>query len=115
MYQLLHMQYTDEREKTEHFRLMDRIQSKWERFATALKFPRYTIQTIQKKTDPVFELLAEWLRGANRINDARPLTWRTFITALWKAGFHDEADILEKYFVTEPAQETSPKSGQSVL
>ena len=112
MYQLQYMSYTDEEGRNVHFRLMDRIQPRWARLAMALKFPQYTIAAMQRKADRVFHLLGEWLRGANQLNDARPLTWRTLITALWQANIQEEADILEKYLVTESAQETEPQSGQ---
>ena len=112
MDQLQYMSYTDEEGRNVHFRLMDRIQPRWARLATALKFPPYTIEGMESKADPVFHFLRAWLRGANQDNDTRPLTWRTLITALRQANIQEEANIVEKYLVTEPAQETGPQSGQ---
>ena len=114
MDQLQYMSFTDERGETVHFRLMDRIQPRWERFATALKFPQYSIENMQKK-DPVFHLFSEWLQGTNQDHNTRPLTWRTLITALREANIQEEANILEKYLIVtesvqkiEPFQETKP-------
>ena len=112
MDQLQCMPYTDEEGRNVPFRFMDQIKPRWTGLATALKFPPYTIEAMESKADPVFHLLSEWLQGANQDHDTRPLTWRTLITALQQANIHGVANILEKYVVTEPAQETCPQSGQ---
>ena len=112
MDQLLHMSFTDEGGETVHFRLLDRIQPRWERLAIALRFPQYNIAAMQNKTDPTCYLLSEWLQGANQEHNTQPLTWRTLITALREANIQEEANILEKYLVTEPVQETESPLGQ---
>ena len=108
MNELQYMSFTNEKGLAVHFRLMDRIESRLERFAIALKFPQYAIGAVQRKADPVFHLLSEWLRGANQDHDTRPLTWTTLITCLREANFQEEANMLEKYF----DQKTDSQSGQ---
>ena len=83
----------------ESFRLMDRLKPHWKQFAIALKFPLHSIATIQSSNDPVYQVLSEWLRGANLGEDTRPVTWKTLIEALHNANIHEEADTLEKHFV----------------
>ena len=113
MDQLQYMSYTDEEGRNIHFRLMDQIQPRWARLSTALKVLPHTIEVVKCKYDPVFHLLSEWLRGADQPdNDRRPLTWRTLITALREANIQEEANILEDYLVTEPAQDAKPQSGR---
>ena len=109
--QLQYMSFTDEGGETVHFRLMDRIEPRWERFATALNFPQYNIAAMRSKDDPAYYLLSEWVRGANQDHSTGPLTWRTLITALREANIQDGANILEKYLVREPAQETESHQG----
>ena len=87
----------------EPFRLLDRLKPHWKEFAIALRFPPHSIATIEGSNDPVCQLLSEWLRGANVREDTRPVTWKTLIEALRKAGIHNEADILEKHFVLKTA------------
>ena len=80
-------------------RLMDRIRPHFIQVAIALKFLEYDIATIEKKEDPVYDLLSKWLQGANHDEDQRPLTWATLITAIRDAGVHEVANVLTKYFV----------------
>ena len=87
----------------EPFRLLDRLKPHWKEFAIALRFPPHSIATVEGSNDPVYQLLSEWLRGANVGKDTRPITWKTLIEALHKAGIHNEADILEKHFVLKTA------------
>ena len=82
----------------EPFRLMDRLRPHWKEFAIALGFPPHSIATIEGSNDPLYQLLSEWLRGANLGKDKRPITWKTLIDALHKANIHEEADTLEKHF-----------------
>ena len=67
--------------------------------AIALKFPQHEIANMKSEADPVYYLLTEWLRGANQVNDSRPVTWATLITALRVANIPAEADTLEEHFV----------------
>ena len=87
----------------EPFRLLDRLKPYWKDFAVALRFPPHSIATIEGSNNPVYQLLSEWLQGANVGKDTRPVTWKTLIEALRKAGIHSEADILEKHFVLKTA------------
>ena len=96
---LLYMSYTGEDGRDVHFRLMNQLSPHWRRLAIALKFPQYEISIMEKKDDPVFYIMSEWLRGANQVNDPRPVTWRTLIEALRHADVQEEATILEKYFI----------------
>ena len=83
-----------------HFRLMERLQPKWRRFAIALRFPQHKIKTMERNDDPVFDLLNEWLHGGNMEEDRRPATWGRLIEALREVNYHEEVDILEKHFVS---------------
>ena len=84
---------------TVQFRLMDRLRPKFRRVAIALRFQQHDITTIEKKDDPIYHLLSEWLQGTNQEEDLRPLTWATLITAIRDAGVHEVANVLVKYFV----------------
>ena len=91
------MSYTSEDGSTVHFRLMDRIIPRVTQLAIALNFPQYFIEKYLKTDpDPVYSLLAAWLRGGNQDHDRRPLTWGTLITALQHAGLVEEVKILEE-------------------
>ena len=98
---LLHMSYTGENGEDVHCRLMDQVKPHWRRLAIALKFLQHEIATMESKDDPVYYLLTEWLRGANK-KDPRPVTWRTFITALRDANIQEEATVLESHFIQIP-------------
>ena len=74
---LLYMSYTGEDERDVHFRFMDQLKPHWRRLAIALKFSPLKIAILEKKDNPVYYLLSEWLRGANQEKDPRPVTWRT--------------------------------------
>ena len=93
------MSYTGEDGRDTRFRLMDQLHPHWRKLAIALKFLTCEISVMERKDDPVYHLLSEWLRGANQERDSRPVTWATLITALRDANVQEEADILEKYFV----------------
>ena len=93
------MSYTGEDGRDTHFRLMDQLQPYWRRLAVALKFHHNDITVMERKDDPVFYLLSEWLRGANQERDSRPVTWATLITALRDANVQEEVDILGEHFV----------------
>ena len=98
-----------------YFRLMDRIRPKWIDLAIALKFPLHMINTFELKTNPVFTLLCEWLRGS--IMDEDPssvVTWGTLITALRHAGLEEEAEIIEKQFLVTMAVQ-KPVSRKSMF
>ena len=89
-----------------YFRLMERIQPKWTKLAIALKFPSHKINTFKHETDSVYALLSEWLRGGNKDEDARTVTWGTLIVALRHAGLEEEAGIIEEqFFVSMAVQE----------
>ena len=100
---LLCMSYTSEDGKTIKFRLMDQVKPHWRRLAITLKFAQHEIAVMESKDDPVYYLLSEWLRGANKENDSRPVTWGTFIIALRDANVQNEANILEQHCVTSMA------------
>ena len=93
------MCYTNKEGEIVSFRLMDRIEPKWINLAIALKFPAYRINVYELKTNPVYTLLSEWLKGGNKDEDSRSITWGTLITALRSAGLEEEAEIIEKQFV----------------
>ena len=95
----------------EPFRLMDRLRPHWKEFAIALRFPSHSIATIQDSNDPLYQLLSEWLRGANLGEDTRRVTWKTLIEALRKANIHEEADTLEKHFVLTEKRIVAPHFG----
>lgn len=97
--ELQKMTYNDEAGKSAHIRLMERIRPHFKQVAIALKFCHHDIDTIEKKDDPVYDLLSKWLEGANQEEDPRPLTWETLITAIRDAGVHEVANILTKYLV----------------
>ena len=82
-----------------HFRLMDQLKPHWRRLAIALKFPQHEIDTIESRDDPVYYLLKEWLRGANREKDSRPTSWRTLTEALRHANVQEEATVLEEKLI----------------
>ena len=96
---LLCMPFTSEDGKTIHFRLMDQVKPHWKELAIALNFPLHKIADMQSKDDPVYYILTEWLQGANKENDSRPVTWRTLIEALQDANVQNEANILEQHCV----------------
>ena len=52
-----------------HFRLMERLQVRWRNLAIALKFPLHSIETIEHSKNPIYQLLSEWLQGANMEED----------------------------------------------
>ena len=108
--QLQYMSYTGEDGRDVHFRLMDQLRPYWGRLAIALKFPLHKIAIMEKKDNPVYYLLSEWLRGANQEKDPRPVTWRTLIKALRHADVREEATVLEKYFIKIPV--TPPNSSE---
>ena len=81
------------------FRLMDHLKLQWKELAIALKFPSHSIGAIEDSRDPVYQLMSDWLEGANMEEDTRPITWGTLIEALHMAKIHGQADILEKHFV----------------
>ena len=96
---LLHMSYTGENGKEVNFRLMDQVKSHWRRLAIALEFRQHEIANIEQNDDPVYHLMSEWLRGANKEVCSKPVTWGTLIIALRASNLQVEADILEKNFV----------------
>ena len=100
------MSYTGEDGEGVHFRLMNQVTPHWRRFAIALKFAPHEIAIMERKDDPVYYLLTEWLRGANQERDKRPVTWKTFITALHDANIQEEATILENHFIQIPKAES---------
>ena len=65
---------------------------------------------MEKKDNPVYYLLSEWLRGANQEKDSRPVTWRTLIKALQQANVQEEVDILAKHFIQIPM--IAPNAGE---
>ena len=105
---LLCMSYTGEDGETINFRLMDQVKPHWRRLAIALMFPQYEIDAMEDKSDPVYYIFSEWLRGANQEKDSRPVTWRTLINILRVANVHNEANILEQHCVisvpTQPGE-----------
>ena len=92
------MSSTGEDGRDVHFRLMHQVRPHWRELAIALKFPQHEIAIMENKGNPVYYLLSEWLRGANRENDSRPVTWRTLIEALQQANVQEEVTILAKHF-----------------
>lgn len=74
---------------------MDQVKPQWRRLAIALKFPQHEIATMEHKDDPVYYLLSEWLRGATKEEDLRPVKWRTLIEALRHANLQEEATVLQ--------------------
>ena len=112
------MPYTDEEGTNANFRLMDRIKPRLTEMAIALDFPGYVIDVLGEKPNPVYYLLSEWLEGRNQVNDSRPLTWATLITALQHAGLPEEAKILEQHILVTPiatVTQTSERIGLRVL
>ena len=99
MFDLLCMPYTGEDGKIIDFRLKDRLLRKWKDLAYALKFPTYVVDSMKQKDDPLDQLLVEWLQGANKTDDSRPITWGTLVAALHHANFQDEVNILKEQFV----------------
>ena len=95
------MSYTDDDGREVHFRLMRQLKPwpHWKELAIALKFPQYEIAIMENEKDPIYYLLTEWLRGANREKDSRPASWRTFIEALKQANFQEEATVLEEKLI----------------
>ena len=107
------MSYTGEDGRDTRFRLMNQLQPHWRRLAVALKFLPCDITVMEHKDDPVYHLLSEWLRGANKERDSRPVTWGTLITALRDANVQEEADMLGNHFVqTESAPVAVSQSGE---
>ena len=98
---LLYMSYTGDDGRDVHFRLMDQLKPHWRRLAIALKFPQHEIDTMESKDDPVYYLLKEWLRGANKEKDSRPASWRTLIEALRHANVQEEASVLEEKLILD--------------
>ena len=96
---LQYMSYTGDNGREVHFRLMDQLKPYWRTLAIALKFPRHEIVIMESMNDPIYCLLAEWLRGANKEKDSRPASWRTLIEALRHANVQDEATILEEKII----------------
>ena len=96
---LLYMSYTGDDGRDVHFRLMDQLKPHWRRLAIALKFPQHEIDTMESKDDPVYYLLKEWLRGANKEKDPRQVSWKTLIEALRHANVQDEATVLEEKLI----------------
>ena len=90
------MSYTGEDGRDVHFRLMDQVKPQWRRLAIALKFPNHEIATMEHKDDPVYYLLSEWLRGATKEEDPRPVKWRTLIESLQHANLQEEAAVLDE-------------------
>ena len=84
-----------------HFRLMDRIKPHLAEVAIALDFSHHVIDNLEPKRNPVYYVLAEWLKGGNQKHDSRP-TWGKLINALRAAGLMEEVNILEQYFVAAP-------------
>ena len=64
-----------------------------------MKLPQHEIATMKNEDDPVFYILSEWLRGANKEKDPRSVTWSTLIEALRHANVQEEATVLEKHFI----------------
>ena len=104
------MKYTTEDGREVDFRLMDQLKPHVVRVAIALKFPQHAIAAVERHGDPAYYLLREWLRGANRELDPRPVTWKTLIAALREANCQDEADKLEQYLI-EPNSCDTDTSG----
>ena len=109
---LQYMRIADKDGET-HFRLMERLQPLWRHLAIALKFPQHKIKTMEHNDDSVFDLLNEWLHGANMEEDMRPVTWGTLIEALREANYHEEADILKKCLVLTERGASVPVASQS--
>ena len=98
------------------FRLMDHLKLHWKELAIALKFPSHSIGAIEDSKDPVYQLLSDWLKGANMEEDTRPITWRTLIEALRMAKIHGEADTLEKNFaLTEKSAVVASQTGMYMV
>ena len=93
------MKYTTEDGRKVAFRLMDQLKPHVVHVAIALKFPQHAITAIEHHHDPVYYLLREWLRGANREWDPKPVTWRALIEALRGANCQEEADKLDQYLI----------------
>ena len=108
------MSYTGEDGRVVHFRLMQQVGPHWRKLAIALDFPESEIAIMEKKDDPVFYLISEWLRGANQEKDPRPVTWRTLIEALRHANVQEEATVLEKYFIQVPVTRPNAAAGEYV-
>ena len=84
------------RKKGDEFRLMDRIEPDWEKFAKAIGCENYQIRTAakdKKPEDSVRYIMTEWERGA--FKKAGSMTWEKVIKALKEANLTDEAEILE--------------------
>ena len=98
------------------FRLMDRLKLHWKELAIALKFPSHSIGAIEDSKDPVYQLLSDWLKGANMEEDTRTITWRTLIEALHMAKIHGEAATLEKHFtLTEKSAVVASQSSMYMV
>ena len=104
------MSYTVGDGKDVHFRLMNQLKPHWRELAITLKFPQHEIAIMEKKDNPVYYLLSEWLRGANQEKDPKPVTWRTLIEALQQANVQEEVDILAKHFIQIPM--IAPNAGE---
>ena len=94
------MSYTGDDGRDVRFRLMDQLKPHWKRLAIALKFPQHEIAIMESKDDPVYYLLTEWLRGANKEKDSRSASWRTLIEALRHANVQEEATVLEDRLIS---------------
>ena len=108
------MPYTNEDGVSVYFRLMDYIKPRLTRVAIALGFPPHIIDVIEKKSDPEYFLLSEWLEGRNQEHDSRPLTWATLITALQHAGLMKEVKILEQHFLVTPVATDVPQTSKQL-
>ena len=100
------MTYTTGDGRRVDFRLMDQLKPHVVRVAIALRFPQHAITAVECHDEPVYHLLSEWLRGANRERDPRPVTWRTLIEALRDTNCQEEADKLEQYLIEPTSRET---------
>ena len=108
------MTYTTEDGRRGDLRLMDQLKAHAVRLAIALRFPRHAITAVECHDDPVYYLLHEWLRGANKELDQRPVTWRTLTEALRAANCQEEADKLDQYLI-EPNSSDTDTSGIIIL
>ena len=95
------MSYTGDDGRVVHFRLTRRLKPYWKELAIALKFPQYEIAIMAREDDPVYYLLTEWLREANKEKDSRPVSWRTLIEALRHANVQEEATVLEEKIILD--------------
>ena len=79
-----------------YFRLMDRIEPDWQKFAEVIGCESYQIRIAakdKKPEDSVRYIMTEWERGA--LEEAKDMTWENVIKALKEANLTDEAKMLE--------------------